>query len=62
MAQIVATVYAYFGATDQAFAWLERAYRQRDPLLPYIKGGNIVRSLQGDPRYKALLRKMNLPE
>jgi adenylate cyclase len=59
---IVATAYAYSGATDQAFDWLERAYRQRDPLMPYIKGEVLVRSLQRDPRYKAFLQKMKLSE
>jgi adenylate cyclase len=59
---IVTMAYAYSGATDQAFDWLERAYRQRDPLMPYIKGDVLVRSLQRDPRYKTFLQKMKLLE
>jgi adenylate cyclase len=59
---IVATAYAYSGATDQAFEWLERSYRQRDPLMPYIQGEGFVRSLQRDPRYKSFLQKMKLSE
>jgi TolB-like protein/cytochrome c-type biogenesis protein CcmH/NrfG len=48
--------------TDQAFAWLERAYQQREPGLEQIKFDPLLKSLHGDPRWKAFLRKMNLPE
>jgi hypothetical protein len=34
----------------------------RDDGLPWLKIDPGLRSLRGDPRYKALLRKMNLPE
>jgi len=50
------------GDTDQAFSWLEKAYAGRDPSLWAIKGHPYLRSLERDPRYKAFLRKMNLPE
>ena len=42
--------------------WLERAYQFRDEDLYSIKGDPQFRNLEGDPRYKAFLRKMNLPE
>jgi serine/threonine protein kinase/TolB-like protein/Flp pilus assembly protein TadD len=58
----VARIYAWRGEKDQAFEWLERAYEVRDDGLPFLKFDPGVRSLRGDPRYKALLRKMNLPE
>jgi adenylate cyclase len=57
-----ATIYAYRGESDEAFKWLDRAYAQKDALLHQIKGYPLLKSLEGDPRYKALLRKMNLPE
>jgi TolB-like protein/tetratricopeptide (TPR) repeat protein len=50
------------GDTDQAFSWLEKAYAGRDPSLWAIKGHPYLRSLERDPRYKAFLQKMNLPE
>jgi len=53
---------AVLGQTDQAFAWLGKAYAGRDPSLWAIKGHPYFRSLEHDPRYKAFLRKMNLPE
>ena len=58
----IAEIYAWRGESDKAFDWLERAYRQRDGGLTSLKYDRILNSLRGDPRYKALLRKMNLPE
>ena len=58
----IAEVYAWRGEKDQAFAWLARAYAQRDGGLPYVKADALLTSLRGDPRYAALLRKMKLPE
>jgi TolB-like protein/Tfp pilus assembly protein PilF len=58
----VAEVYAYVGDKDHAFTWLERAYRQKDIELYLVKVNPMLTSLRGDPRFKAFLRKMNLPE
>jgi adenylate cyclase len=58
----IADAYAYRGELNQAFTWLERAYRQKDTVLYLIKGDPFFKNLKGDPRYKAFLRKMNLPE
>ncbi len=57
----IAEAYAYRGETDKAFAWLERAYRQRDPGTPELKTGPLMRSLRQDPRYAELVKKMRLP-
>lgn len=57
----IAETYAWRGETDQAFEWLERAYLQRDGGLPLVKYSPLLRSLRGDPRYPALLRRLNLP-
>jgi len=58
----IADAYAYRGELDQAFAWLERAYSQKDSGLYLVKSDPFLKNLQADPRYKAFLRKMNLPE
>jgi tetratricopeptide (TPR) repeat protein len=58
----IAQVYGYRGEVDQAFAWLNRAYKQRDPGLLWFKTDLKLRSLRKDPRYAQLLRKLNLPE
>jgi TolB-like protein len=58
----VATVYAFRGESDEAFKWLDRAYAQKDTLLTGIKCRTEFDKLHDDPRYKAFLKKMNLPE
>ena len=58
----IAEVYAFRGQLDEAMRWLERAYAQKDPGLYLIKPDLPLKSLAADPRFKAFLRKMNLPE
>ena len=58
----IAEVYAFRARKYQAFRWLERAFAQKDLHLWSIKGDPLLKNLEGDPRYGALLRKMNLPE
>jgi adenylate cyclase len=58
----VAMTYAYRGDHDHAIEWLERAYQQKDTwLATTIIGEHLFKSMADDPRYKAFLRKMNLP-
>ena len=58
----IASVYAFRGESDEAFKWLDRAYAEKDSLLYGIKFRTEFEKLHGDPRYKAFLKKMNLPE
>jgi hypothetical protein len=46
---------------DEALKWLERAYAEKDSVLCIVKGDPAFKKIEGDPRYKAFLRKMNLP-
>jgi hypothetical protein len=56
-------IYAHRNNLDRAFDWLDRAYQERDGALAlYVKGDPMLDNLRHDPRYKALLRKMKLPE
>jgi TolB-like protein len=57
----IAETYAWRGEKDKAFDWLERAYRQHDAGLAALKSSVLILKLRDDPRYAALLRKMNLP-
>jgi hypothetical protein len=57
-----ATIYAFRGESDEAYEWLDRAYAQKDAALEYVKGNPLLKNLEGDPRCKAFLKKMNLPE
>ena len=54
--------YAYRGDNELALQWLERAYQQKDAWLSGIVDEPLLKNLADDPRYKAFLRKMNLPE
>jgi adenylate cyclase len=58
----IAIVYAARRDPDRAFAWLDRAFHAYGDGMTWIKGDPLLGSLVGDPRYKALLQKMNLPE
>ena len=59
---ILAEAYASRGESDEALKWLDRAYLQRDGGMMNIASDLGLRHLLGDPRYKAFLKKMNLPE
>jgi tetratricopeptide (TPR) repeat protein len=61
-AYFIALVYAWRGEKDKAFEWLERAFQRHAFNLTWIKFDWSFDSLRDDPRYKALLHKMNLPE
>jgi hypothetical protein len=51
------------GELDEAFAWLEKAYEERDPELTYMKVPNRrFEPLRHDPRFQDLLRRMGLPQ
>ena len=58
----IALVYAMRNEPDAAFAWLDRAYAQKDEDLYIIKGNPLLGKFTHDPRYAAFLRKMKLPE
>jgi eukaryotic-like serine/threonine-protein kinase len=56
----MAYVYTGLGEHDRAMDWLERAYEERAGGVFGIKGSFLFIPLRGHPRFKALLRKMNL--
>jgi TolB-like protein/Tfp pilus assembly protein PilF len=60
LAYQIAEIYAWRGEPDQAFAWLERAYRQHDGGMIHVLHDRYLVSLRHDPRYAALLKKLNL--
>ena len=57
----IAQVYAFRNQSDEAFEWLERAYTQRDGGLIETKVEPLLKNLNGDPRFAAFLKKLNLP-
>jgi TolB-like protein/Flp pilus assembly protein TadD len=59
-AYLIALIYAQRHQPDQAFVWLDRAVRQRDGDLLFIKGDPMVGALVADPRYQLLMQRMQL--
>jgi eukaryotic-like serine/threonine-protein kinase len=56
----MAYVYTGLGEHDRAMDWLERAYEERAGGVFGVKGSFLFIPLRGHPRFKALLKKMNL--
>jgi serine/threonine protein kinase/tetratricopeptide (TPR) repeat protein len=48
------------GETDRALDWLERCYGEKRGWLAYLKVSPIFDPLRGQPRFEALVRRMNL--
>jgi hypothetical protein len=61
-AYCIATVAAWRGQKDETFKWLQRAFEQRETDIVELEYQPFFASLRGDPRFKALLREMKLPE
>jgi hypothetical protein len=58
----LAVVYAGLGDTDQAFAWLNRAYDDRSYFLAvYLTTDSRLDTLHADPRFAELRRRIALP-
>jgi tetratricopeptide (TPR) repeat protein len=58
---LIAEIYAFRNQSDEAFAWLDRAYAKHDDGLIFTKVDPLLKSLHNDPRFAALLKKLNLP-
>jgi TolB-like protein len=57
----IAGNYALLGDNDKAMYWLERAYENHDPNLPYVPLSPFWDNLRNDPRFQDLCRRMKLP-
>jgi TolB-like protein/Tfp pilus assembly protein PilF len=59
-AHAIALIYTGLGETDLALEWLEKAYREMDLELTWIKVDPVYDTLRENPRFEALLRRTNL--
>jgi len=50
------------GSKDEAFKWLDIAYRERDFNLISLKTDFLLDPLYSDPRFAELVRKVGLPQ
>jgi len=58
----IGVVYAWRGERDRAFEWLERAEQNHDGGMLEFLAEPALRPVRGDPRFKALLRRMRLAD
>jgi TolB-like protein/Flp pilus assembly protein TadD len=56
----IASVYASRGDANHAFEWLDRAYAQREFALYWVKIEPAFKAVRNDPRFHAMLVKLNL--
>ena len=56
----IAEAYASFGDADKAFEWLNKAVTG-DPGIIWFRYDPLLAGLSSDPRYRAILKRMNLP-
>ncbi len=58
----IAQTYAWRGGADMAFTWFDKAVTVRDAAMPQLLADRQLDSLHKNPRWKALLKKVNLPQ
>jgi len=61
-AYFVGRIYAALGQKDQAFTWLETAYRERGEWMALLNVDPRFENLRDDARFQNLLRRMNFPK
>lgn len=53
-------VFAYMNKKDEAFRWLEKAYQEKFGIFN-LQTDRLMVNLRGEPSYRELLKKMNIP-
>jgi TolB-like protein/DNA-binding winged helix-turn-helix (wHTH) protein/Tfp pilus assembly protein PilF len=56
---VFANAYLGLGDKDQALTFLERAYDEQDPALFHLKVSPLLDPLRSEPRFQALIRRVN---
>ena len=59
---VVALINVGLGEDEKAISWLQQAAEERDATLPFLNTWPGLDPLRADPRFQALLRRMNFPE
>jgi tetratricopeptide (TPR) repeat protein len=57
-----AQIYAQWGDAQKALQWLEMAYKLKDPGLTAIKVDIFMDPLRGEPRFRDIFTKLNMPD
>jgi hypothetical protein len=54
-------VYIALGEHDRALYWIERAFERPHPWAPWLVTDRRSAPLRGEPRFEALVRRLDLP-
>jgi serine/threonine protein kinase len=57
-----AVLYANLGDINKAFEWLNKAYEERYPMMPFLREDSSLKPLHSDPRFDKLLKQMDFPK
>lgn len=57
----IAQIYTWYGENDKAFEWIEKSFQYKDPGLTEIHSIPIMRLLEKDSRYEAVIKRLNFP-
>ena len=57
----IAVIHQGLGDKDRVFEWLEKAYQERNADLVHIRGDPRLSTLQSDPRFQDLIKRIGLP-
>jgi TolB-like protein len=57
-----AEIYAQWGDISKALDWIETAYRLKDPGISSLKVDEFLAPLRSEPRFREIVRKLNLPD
>jgi serine/threonine protein kinase len=58
----LAGAYARVGDKEKALEWLQKSYEERDGNITLVKYDPDFKSLRGDPRFSALVKRIGLPD
>jgi len=58
---VIASYYAQFGDNEQAFAFLEKAYKKKEVDVVTLKS-TTYDPIRSDPRFQDLMRRIGLPQ
>lgn len=58
----IGLVHVGLGNRDAALAWLEQSHAERSWMTTLIRVNPELDELRGDPRFEALVRRMNFPD
>ncbi len=58
----MATLYFGLGDKEQGFLWLEKALQARSWWVPFIQGEAWMDPLRAEPRFQAIVRRINFPD